>query len=180
MPTSGLLVIRHLGHLRRVHACNNVALIKIQVLRTVLHGVETQEVGSRSPVISGGKPSNTAELSQPEYLNRFGGSGIVIAMASESEPRVFWFTRKMILTTSVSTSIRCATVRVISRLRCQPALSNSGPTVATSSRSRFVGFGSSRPRTAPKRTRAGSDTGPRYLPVFPQTRDLLILKLSTR
>ncbi len=60
-----------------------------------------------------------------EYLNRFEGRGNVIAIASEPEPRVYWFTRKMILMISVPMSIRCTSVRTISRFRCQSALANS-------------------------------------------------------
>ena len=74
--------------------------------------MRAQNNQSLCSAIWGGRASKNKRSYRPaEYLNRFEGRGTVIAMASESEPRVFWFTRKMILMTSVSMSIRCTTVR---------------------------------------------------------------------
>jgi hypothetical protein len=59
-------------------------------------------------------------------------------MDSRPESRASCVTRKTILMTSGPISTRCTSVRIISRLRCQSALSRCGPTTAASSRRRFA------------------------------------------
>jgi hypothetical protein len=137
---SGVRVLKH-GIFGRLHTCNNVAIVsppKSEASRDramLRAGTRTVKL-VLTPIIFRASLSKTK--ASTECQNRLGPGGTVIAIESEPEPRTFWITRNLILMTSVSMSIRCTSVRIISRRRCQSALTNSGPMAPASSRSRFA------------------------------------------